>query len=368
SKDVAQSLNNLAWIMLQTHDAEARPLLEQAMAMQKRVGASDADVARTLGNLAAAQEQAGNLEAAIQLDKQAIGLLSKSVGRSHPDVARVLNNQAMTLMAMRRFTDAEPIFREAIEIRRTVFGPEHPEVCEGLSNLALSLHEQKKFADAEAVYRQAVEVADKVLADPDAQSLMLNNFALLLTEQRKFDEAATIQRRLVESHRKQTDTHPERLVLALRNLADTLRSAGNRREAEQFYRECLQTNRQLRAGERLTADASASLAQLLSDESRFAEAQSLLETTLEIRVRLLPPGHWQIANARSLLGQSLASQKKFEQAEPLLLAGYNELTDPAQVRRRQAALKRIIDLYEAWGRPRDAEVWRAKPPTTQPQG
>jgi hypothetical protein len=63
-----------------------------------------------------------------------------------------------------------------------------------------------------------------------------------------------------------------------------------------------------------------------------------------------------------VLGGCLARQKKCAEAEPLLLSGYEGLTKakgtPAQ--RVDEALVRVIDLYETWAKPEQAEEWRKK--------
>jgi hypothetical protein len=63
----------------------------------------------------------------------------------------------------------------------------------------------------------------------------------------------------------------------------------------------------------------------------------------------------------SLLGAALANQAKSAEAEPLLLescAGFRKLprVPPKNVRR---ALERLVGLYEAWGKPDEAAMWRA---------
>jgi hypothetical protein len=63
---------------------------------------------------------------------------------------------------------------------------------------------------------------------------------------------------------------------------------------------------------------------------------------------------------------SLLGQKKFAEAEPLLLRGYEgmkarEKTIPSldKVRLREAA-ERVIRLYEEWGKFDQAAVWKTK--------
>ena len=93
-----------------------------------------------------------------------------------------------------------------------------------------------------------------------------------------------------------------------------------------------------------------------------AEAEGLLRECLAIREKVLPEGHWQRANAKSILGGSLLVQKKFDEAEPLLLSGYDGLAQakdtPAE--RLTEAQQRVVELYEKWGKPEQAEAWRKK--------
>ena len=71
-----------------------------------------------------------------------------------------------------------------------------------------------------------------------------------------------------------------------------------------------------------------------------------------------------------ILGMVLCELKKFEEAEPRLVEGYRgikerEATLPADSKTRLTeALERIVQLYDAWGKPDQAENWRAKLPAT----
>jgi hypothetical protein len=65
-----------------------------------------------------------------------------------------------------------------------------------------------------------------------------------------------------------------------------------------------------------------------------------------------------------MLGAALAGQKKFAEAEPLLLDSYQrmkqvaaQMPPEAKIRLVEAA-QRLVDLYEAWDRPESATQWR----------
>ena len=71
-------------------------------------------------------------------------------------------------------------------------------------------------------------------------------------------------------------------------------------------------------------------------------------------------------NTKSQLGGALLGQKKYADAEPLLLAGYEgmkqrEKTIPPQGSTRiSEALDRLIELYAATNKPDDVKKWRAE--------
>ena len=70
----------------------------------------------------------------------------------------------------------------------------------------------------------------------------------------------------------------------------------------------------------------------------------------------------------SLLGASLSGQKKYADAEPLLRQGYEGLVQrqasmPPYLnapRRIAESLERLVQLYDAWGKPAQAAEWKQK--------
>ena len=72
-------------------------------------------------------------------------------------------------------------------------------------------------------------------------------------------------------------------------------------------------------------------------------------------------------HAQSLLGAVLLGQKKYSEAEPLLIRGYEgvkahrEQIPMLYARHRIAETgQRIVQLYEAWGRADKVAEWRTK--------
>ena len=101
------------------------------------------------------------------------------------------------------------------------------------------------------------------------------------------------------------------------------------------------------------------------DQGRFAQAEPLARECLAIREKKIPD-EWRTFNARSMLGGSLLGQKKYTEAEPVLVSGYEGMKQrqdkiPADGRvRLKEALQRLVQLYEATVRPDQAAEWQQK--------
>jgi tetratricopeptide (TPR) repeat protein len=109
---------------------------------------------------------------------------------------------------------------------------------------------------------------------------------------------------------------------------------------------------------------------------KFSEAEPTARECLTIYEKRLPDD-WRTFNAKSMLGGSLLGQKKYAEAEPLLLSGYEGLKQredkiavgssgrlprwrfPADSKPwLKEALRRLVQLYEATGRPDQAAEWK----------
>jgi hypothetical protein len=78
------------------------------------------------------------------------------------------------------------------------------------------------------------------------------------------------------------------------------------------------------------------------------------------------PEVWATFNTRSMLGGSLLGQKRYAEAEPLVVSGYEGMKAreatilPGAKARLAEARDRGVGLYEAWGKPGEAAAWKAK--------
>ena len=146
----------------------------------------------------------------------------------------------------------------------------------------------------------------------------------------------------------------------------SLREQGELAEAEAVARDALALGRRLLGDEHpRVAGSLAQFTSILLREKKYVEAEPPARECLAIRQKHIPDD-WLAFNARSLLGGSLLGQEKYAEAEPLLLSGYEGMKQredkipPAGRPRLVETLQRLVQLYEATGRPDQAVEWKQK--------
>ena len=101
------------------------------------------------------------------------------------------------------------------------------------------------------------------------------------------------------------------------------------------------------------------ISMLLMKNQQHAAAESILRECLEIRLKTQREA-WTTYNTKSMLGDSLLGQMKYQDAEPLLKEGYegmraNEKTPPQGL---TEALGRLVRFSDATGNAAEADRWR----------
>ena len=218
-------------------------------------------------------------------------------------------------------TEPGLLHREALAMHRKLLGNEHLEVATSLGNLGLLLQYQGDYERAEPLQRESLALARKLLGDDHPNvATGLNNLALTLYSKGDYEEAEPLQREALSMHRKLSGNKHQNVAWCLNNLGLILQGRGDYEGAEQYHAESVLVFRQAVA-----------------------------------------PNHWGLGNAQSNYGAVLTRLNRFGEAEGVLLAAYPmlEAAMGKEHERTQKAIRRLIDLYEAWGKPEQAAEYRA---------
>jgi eukaryotic-like serine/threonine-protein kinase len=347
----------------------AQPLLEEALAVWRRLGGPDHErVAQSLNDLGVLLGERGEYAAAEPYLQQALEMRRRLLGEEHEQVA-------VTLVELGRvYTDqglqerAEPLFREALAVRRGVFGDEHRETATSKSDLGQLLRRKGDLAGAERLLRETLATTRNLLGEehPDFGT-SLANVALVLSDRGDHAGAEAMLRQALAVNRDALGpSHPD-IAAKLNSIADPLREQGKREEAAQAVEEALAIARPTLGDDHpLVARYLISLARVRLAQGSADAAEPLLRQALDIQRRALPEGDWRMGAAASLLGASLTAQGRYDEAERSLLEAREVLHDVpgGQGAEAEANRVRLAELYEAWGRGDDAQVYRPAPPAT----
>jgi len=204
-----------------------------------------------------------------------------------------------------------------------------------------------------------------LFGDKDAQTAQaLAVLGLVRQTRGDITEAASLMLERIEVLRAVHGEKSVEVATAAKDLAVMLQLNGRAGQAEPLAREALEIRRQIDTDDRTEiGHVLATLVPALLDLQKYEEAEALARECLRIRLAAATDSKWwAIADTKSALGGALVGLGRFDEAEPLLLEGFQGLVDApdAWPARKREALTRIILLYEEWNKPAQAAQWRAK--------
>jgi serine/threonine protein kinase len=290
-------------------------------------------------------------------------------GKDDPVGIGILTGLCEALVNVRLFGEAEPLLARLLEQIHGIEGPgSHAYLRASVVKIdllletgrapeALSLSENvlaKRTESMGAEHRTTAAVRDRRIS------------ALLLLK--KYDEALLALR----DHDRRTraslgEDHPES-VLVSGNLGAWLARTGNLDEGIPILQRVFELNCK-QYGE-ASAPAVATLNNMvftLVQHRRFEQAEPLAHKLLDLARQVFEPDDWRLDLTEGTVGRCLRGLRKFDEAEPHLLAAWQRLRDRYGAKHAQSVekLKDVIDLYEAWERPDKVAEYRALLPISE---
>ncbi|MGC9946764.1 MAG: serine/threonine-protein kinase [Bryobacteraceae bacterium] len=367
--DTLRSMYDLAIIHReQGQYPQAAGLLTQVLQVSRRVfGREDAHTLDCMDKLAEVYYRQGKYAQAEALGGQVLEIRRRVLAPEHPDTTISMSDLANVYAAQGRFVQAEEVYRRTLEIRRRVLGPEHGLTLGAMNNLALAYSQQGRFAEAEALDSQTLEIRRRVLGPEVSDTILsMENLACDYAHQSKYAQAEALFARTLEIARRVLGPESRLTLRTLSEAAFTYQREGKYALAETSSAEVLAAwRRKLGTESAVTADAAADLALACLSQRRFIDSEALARAAAEFDGKNRPDD-WQRFRAESLLGASLAGQKKYAEAENPLLEGYRGMIarkDHIAVPDRyhlDRAREWLVRFYQAWGKPDKAAEWSGK--------
>jgi serine/threonine protein kinase len=347
---------------------EAIALHEATLKLQEaKLEPEHPDTLISRANLAVAYENVGRLPEAIALHKTTLKMHEAKLGRDHPDTLLSRTSLASALASSGRMLEVIELLEETLRMQEPKIGPHHNHTLVTRTILANAYLAVGRTLEAIELHKTTLEIRESTLgADHPFTLMSRNNLAVAYLDAGRCHEAIPLHEAAVKAREAALGpSHPHSL-LSRNNLARAYESIGRLADSERLRHETLTRRRKTDKPDspHLAGDL-AGLGSNMIAQSRWVEAEALLRECLAIREKAMPRD-WKQYEAMCLLGAALLNQRRYAEAEKLLVPGYEGARDrQASIPFRDrstllAAGERIIRLYEEWEKPEEAAAWKAK--------
>jgi len=370
-----------------------------ALSGQPELKAQMLDVIGRIHTLLGERDEAGPLLT------QALAIRRSLHGEMHPDVATSLEALAQVSEASRDMKETIRLRRRVFDIRRAIAGPDDPKSLDALFDLARSLHRSGDRAAAEPLFdtwlevvsRQPLEVSELRARQLDDASEVLQSRGQIDRSDSLLYKSLAIRRSLYGDHHsliartvsamasnaEARHNYPfadslyrdaEGILRAVYpqghpSLAMTLKLHGNSLQRSNRFSEAVELLQEAKALHELfngpnsleVANSNIDLGLNLAMLGKYTEAEAFDREAIRIYRTMFDDKNAMVVMAHDHLGDALRGQRRFAEAEPLLLAGYERFKVPNSVTKKWLShdLLALIRLYDAEGRPVEAAKYRA---------
>ncbi|MEO2090599.1 MAG: tetratricopeptide repeat protein, partial [Gemmataceae bacterium] len=271
---------------------------------------------------------------------------------------------------------ATPLLEDAVTRARVLFTADHPTALFFQHELATAYLKGGRPAAAVAVLEDALPRSRKLRGEDQHPANLAMRVSLiegLFAAGRPKDGVRLLDEEYRETLAitKNHDALPSRAVQG--KLIRLCGQAGYPQGVVEFYQTIVADLRKhLPAGHIGFASWLDVIGDHLLKQAKWEEAEAVLGECHAIRTKHRPD-RWDTFKTQALLGAAMLGQKKYEEAEPLLVGGYEGMVkheksmpkpivggpSPKLLARRPEAVDRIIDLYTAIDKPDEVKKWKA---------
>jgi tetratricopeptide (TPR) repeat protein len=306
--------------------AEAQPLLEDALAIRRRVP-KDAELASTLHNLGWLHHQRGDYAQARGFYEEALALRRPQLASDSRPATTTMLTLAWLLADMEEFAASERMFQDVVDLRLRYLPRDHRDVAVARVGLAAVYLDQGKFQDAIAPGMAAYQALRRADGDQGlAESIMLFQQGFLARElpplaatffggmdgsERKLQKSLELSRQILKDNHAYTG-------LVHFELARTLERRNNDVKAELHYRECLRIARIYGLEHPKAKALLRHFGSFLQRHDKQSEAEDLLQEAVEACRRRYGETHHRVADTLHAYAELLGNASDRRRREDLL--------------------------------------------------
>ncbi|MHB2019371.1 MAG: tetratricopeptide repeat protein, partial [Candidatus Xenobia bacterium] len=358
SAQVATTLYNLASVTARLGDvAAAQKLCREALAVQRRLGsAPSASLIAVLLLSADLEQRRGRVGAALLFLQRALRAQERLLQPHDPDVLATRSSVAGLLVAAGRgalaerlylqnivlrdvaqdpsveaqeadlralvmlyrsqgdLQSAEPFHRRLVESLQRRHQPDDPTLAEPILALADWYDTEGRYDESEPLYEALLSIEAEPLATVD----VLLRLALARFYQHQYEAAKSLFAQALPLVEDELGAGHSLVATICNNLAEVEHRLGNLDEAKKLLRHAIAVDRATGGEQAEIATCMHNLAQLLTEQERFSEAEQTFQKALMIWERIEGPEHLGRVQSLGGLGQLMALQGRATEARAVL--------------------------------------------------
>jgi serine/threonine protein kinase len=301
---------------------------------------------------------------------QALTVERRQPSTEQRELPLILNYEGKVLSQINRIDEAKTMAAESLLLIRKSDGEQSVAYANELVHLASLFLAQQDNAHAEMPYRQAIAIFRRLHAQTPSFAAVLTGLAYDLILEGKLDEPEGL---LLESQQIYRSTVGEQsiayaLTLGCLGWFHFQREDYPKAEAEFGASLAIVRSSLVPRGEQDYVGGTVGLALAMTRDGKAAEAEPMLRESLKLAKANHLEGTALPENVSAALGECLLDQKRYAEAEPLLLSGYAAL----KMRLGEhnsiyvPVAQRLYELYTAWNKPAEAARFavQANPPAS----
>lgn len=234
-------------------------------------------------------------------------------------------------------------------------------------NLGSHLSMVGRYAEAEPLIKEGLDGNLRLLGPRSMVTLtaLAEWGALLQKDRGRLAEAEDVFRQVLDGLRATLGEEHQSTIRAYNNLAQLQKDRGRVQEAQENYRHSIAGAIKVLGPEHpSTLTIMANLGDLLATGGDGKEGLTWLEKAVQGARKALPEKHQTTGVILRKYGSCLTGLRRYQEAEAALLEGHDILLAAVGEGHIQTrlAVRNLVTLYEAWGKPDRAATWKASLP------
>lgn len=341
-------------------------------------GPDHPDTMKALLSLAGSFRYAGHETEMTETAKEALDLGYKVLGPTHTTTLEAVSTVFSYYRITGRYKEGIILLQKTLEARKEAQGADHPDTLNKAHYLGIFYREEGQLNESISLLEETLESKKKTLG-PKHQATLSTSHELILSYQsaERYEEAIKLNETSLEIMKKELGLGHTLTIDSMSTLAALYKSAKRDEDASRqrkiwqnvtgqvlaIRKKKMEEKQKTLGPEHKDAFHSMNLMALLySKYRRQNEAVKLFQNLVTMREKS-GNKNWHLASAQTKLANLLTDQKKYAEAEKHLMAARDILVDQRPIigtAQMRLTYQRLVELYKAWNKPEKAVEWQEK--------